>query len=109
VSQYARVKVFSILYGVIYTAAFLYSEACQCAWFRYYPVLGSFSRSPLPLAEAGLPINWYSWLLIGFLGAAAGALLTPSRLAERIPHSWVWGVAAATLVVIMVYERRWFY
>jgi hypothetical protein len=72
-------------------------------------VLGSFSRNPLPLAEAGLPINWYSWLLIGFLGAAAGALVTPSKVADRIPHSWVWGVAATTLVVIMVYERRWFY
>lgn len=108
-NQYAQLKVFSILYGVVYTGAFLYSEACQCAWFRYYPVLGSFSRYPLPLAEAGLPINWYSWLLIGFLAAGAGALLTPRSIAAKIPHGWVWGVTAATLVVIMVYERRWFY
>jgi hypothetical protein len=100
-TQYARFKVFSILYGTSYTASFLYSEACQCAWFRYYPVLGEFSRHPLPLAEAGLPINWYSWLLIGFLVSLAGA--------ERVPHGWVWGVAFATLVVIAVYERRWFY
>jgi hypothetical protein len=108
-SQHARLKVFSILYGVSYTAAFLYSEACQCAWFRYYPVLGSFSRAPLPLSEAGLPINWYSWILIGFLISAAGALIVPRSLAERIPHSWVWGIALSTLVVIAVYERRWFY
>lgn len=105
----ARLKVFSMLYGVTYMAAFLYSEGCQCAWFRYYPVLGRFSREPLPLAEAGLPINWYSWLLIGFLVATAGSLLTPSRLAERIPPSWVWGITVATLVGVMVYERRWFY
>jgi hypothetical protein len=109
VIQYAQLKVFSILYGVVYMAAFLYSESCQCAWFRYYPVLGTFSRNPLPLAEAGLPINWYSWLLIGFLAAAVGALITPRSIAARIPHSWVWGVTAATLVAIMVYERRWFY
>ena len=108
-SQYGQFKVFSSLYGVVYTAAFLYSEACQCAWFRYYPVLGTFSRNPLPLAEAGLPINWYSWLLIGFLGATAVALLTPRSMAARIPHGGVWGVTAATLVAIMVYERRWFY
>ena len=108
-NQYAQLKVFSILYGVVYTGAFLYSESCQCAWFRYYPVLGSFSRNPLPLAEAGLPINWYSWLLIGFLAATAGALVAPRSIAAKIPHSWVWGVSAATLVVIMVYERRWFY
>ena len=108
-NQYARFKVFSILYGVVYMASFLYSEACQCAWFRYYPVLGRFSRNPLPLAEAGLPINWYSWILIGFLVATGAAIVTPRRLAEKVPHSWVWGIAAATLVVIMVYERRWFY
>ena len=107
--SYARLKIFSILYGVAYTASFLYSEACQCAWFRYYPVLGSISRQPLPLAEAGLPINWYSWIAIGFLVAAGGALLLPRSMAEKVPHSWVWGIALATLVVIAVYERRWFY
>ena len=106
---YARLKIFSILYGVSYTTAFLYSEACQCAWFRYYPVLGSFSRTPLPLAEAGLPINWYSWIVIGLLVSLAGALIVPRRVAQWVPDSWVWGIAAATLVVIMVYERRWFY
>jgi hypothetical protein len=107
--HHARLKVFSILYGVSYTASFLYSEACQCAWFRYYPVLGAFSRELLPLAEAGLPINWYSWLLIGFLFSAAGMWLVPRGLAERVPHGWVWGITTMTLVVIMVYERRWFY
>jgi len=109
VSQYARFKVFSILYGVSYMGFFLYSEACQCAWFRYYPVLGSFSRTPLPLAEAGLPINWYSWLLAAFLVSLAGMFIVPRSLAERLPHSWVWGIAVVVLVGIMVYERRWFY
>jgi hypothetical protein len=52
--------VFSILYGVVYVAAFLYSESCQWAWFRYYRVLGRFSQTALPLAEAWLPINWHS-------------------------------------------------
>jgi hypothetical protein len=109
VSQYARFKVFSLLYGPAYMTFFLYSESCQCAWFRYYPVLGSFSRAPLPLAEAGLPINWYSWLLAAFLVSAAGALIAPRRLAERLPHSWIWGLTVIVCVGIMVYERRWFY
>jgi hypothetical protein len=109
VTQYARFKVFSLLYGVSYMAFFLYSEACQCAWFRYYPVLGRFSGDPLPLAEAGLPINWYSWLLAAFLVSAAGALIVPRSIAERMPHNWVWGVTIVVIVGIMVYERRWFY
>jgi hypothetical protein len=105
----ARFKVFSILYGVSYMAFFQYSEACACAWFRYYPVLGRFSREPLPLAEAGLPINWYSWLLAAFLVSAVGTLIVPRTLAERVPHTWVTGVTFIVLIWIMVYERRWFY
>jgi len=33
----------------------------------------------------------------------------PRSIAERIGQVWVWGVPAALLVVILVYERRWFY
>ena len=108
-TQYARFKVFSLLYGISYMAFFLYSEACQCAWFRYYPVLGRFSRDPLPLAEAGLPINWYSWLLAAFLVSAAGALIVPPADRRADATLWVWGVTIVVIVGIMVYERRWFY
>jgi hypothetical protein len=109
VSQLPRLNVFSILYGASYMGFFLYSEACQCAWFRYYPVLGRFSREPLPLAEAGLPINWYSWLLAAFLVSFVGAIVVPRSIAARLPQSWTWGITAVVLVGIMVYERRWFY
>ena len=46
-------------------ALFLYSELYRVALFRYYPVLGRFSRDALPLETAGPPILWYSWLLGG--------------------------------------------
>jgi hypothetical protein len=81
----------------------------MCAMFRYYPALGAFSLEPQPLATAGLPINWYSWLLGAFVVSLVAALLMPRRLAERLPHAWVWGVNLAVIVGIMVYERRWFY
>jgi len=108
-SRYARFKVFSPLYGASYTALFLYSEACQCAWFRYYPVLGRFSGEPLPLAEAGLPINWYSWVLAAFLISVVGMVIVPRSLAARMPGSVVWGLTLVVILVIVVYERRWFY
>jgi len=109
VNGFARFKVFSIMYGAAYMAFFFYSETCRCAMFRYYPVLGRFDRQALPVAEAGLPILWYSWLLGALVVSLAVALITPRSLAERLPHTWVWGITLAVLVVIAVYERRWFY
>jgi hypothetical protein len=104
-----RLRLFSILYGLTYVGFFFYGEYCACAMFRYYPVLGRFSTVPLPLQEAGLPINWYSWILGAFVLSAVVTVAVPRKLAARIPTNWTWGIAMAVLVAIMVYERRWFY
>jgi hypothetical protein len=40
--------------------------------------------------------------------AGAVALIVPRRVAERISPTLVWGVGAAVLIGIAVYERRWF-
>ena len=104
-----RFKVFSIAYGVAYMGFFLYSERSGSAMFRYYPVLGSFSREALPMETAGPPILWYSWLLGAAVVSGAVSLAVPRAWAERLPAAWVWVVAAALLVGILAYERRWFY
>jgi hypothetical protein len=109
VTNFARLKIFSIVYGVSYMAFFLYSESCACAMFRYYPVLGQFSMETLPVQQAGLPINWYSWLLGALVVSVVAMYAVPRSLAERLPHSWTWGITLMLLVGIMVYERRWFY
>jgi len=105
----ARMNVFSIVFGVVYMGLFFWSERYHTALFRYYPVLKSFSREDLPLEEAGPAILWYSWLFGATVISAAAALIVPRSIAERIGQAWVWGVPAALLVVILVYERRWFY
>jgi hypothetical protein len=109
VSRPAQFKVFSIVFGVAYMALFFYSESTRSAMFRYYPVLGTFTRDALPLETAGPPILWYSWLIGAGVIAAVSALIVPRALAERVPSGWVWVVALALLVIIIVYERRWFY
>lgn len=96
-------------YGVAYMALFLYSELYRSALFRYYPVLGEFSQETLPMETAGPPILWYSWLFGAAVVSLAVSLIVPRKWADRVPPGWVWGVPAALLVVIMVYERRWFY
>jgi hypothetical protein len=108
-NRYARFKVFSIVHGVAYMGCFLYSELYRSALFRYYPVTGAFSRESLPMDTAGPPILWYSWLLGAAVMSTAVSLAVPRSWAERLPARWVWVVAAALLLGILVYERRWFY
>jgi hypothetical protein len=105
----ARFYTFSLTYGVAYMALFLYSERTQSALFRYYPILGEFSRGALPLETAGPAILWYSWLAGALVISTLLALLVPPSLAERLGRRWVWVVPAAMLLLIIVYERRWFY
>ena len=105
----ARFNVFSVVYGVAYLALFFWSERYQSALFRYYPVLGEFSQENRPLETAGPAILWYSWVLGATVISLALSLAVPSRVAERLGEAWIWAVPAALLVVILVYERRWFY
>lgn len=108
-SRYARFNVFGVTYGVAYMAFFFANEFYQYSLFGYYPVLGEFSRERLPLASAGPAILWYSWLVCALAVSLVLALLTPRRLAERMGRGWIWIVPTALLILIFVYERRWFY
>ena len=108
-SRYSQFKVFSIVFGLAYLGLFFYSEVTKVAMFRYYPVLGRFSRAALPLETAGPPILWYSWLLGALVIGGALAAFIPRSWADRVPAGWVWITAFAMVVVIVVYERRWFY
>jgi hypothetical protein len=104
-----RLKVFSIVYGLVYFGFFLYSELYRVAMFRYYPVLSQWSREALPLETAGPPILWYSWLAGAAVVSLVISFIVPPRLADRLGQNWICGVPAAVLLAIIVYERRWFY
>jgi hypothetical protein len=104
-----RLKTFSLVYGVAYMAFFFQSEMYRTAFFRYYPVLGSWSREALPIETAGPPILWYSWLAAALVVAVLAMVVVPRKVADRIPASWVWIVGLVLVLVIIVYERRWFY
>lgn len=97
-------KIFSILFGVIYTAAFYEN------WnvFRYYPALRQFSLQALPAKVAGPPINWYAWIAIATVASAVIALIVPRRWAERLPPGVSWVIPALLLVVVFIYEKHWF-
>lgn len=105
----ARFHTFSLTYGVAYMALFFYSEMTQSALFRYYPILGRFTREAQPLETAGPAILWYSWLAGAAVISVVLTAIVPTRLAERLGHQAVAVVAFFLLIMILVYERRWFY
>jgi hypothetical protein len=98
-------KIFSILFGVIYTLAFYLN------WnvFKYYPKLGEFHLAAMPAKTAGPPINWYAWVVIAALASAVIAFLVPRKLAERLPPALSWQIPALLLIVVFIYEKRWFF
>jgi hypothetical protein len=101
----AKLKVFSILFGIVYIICFYYNWAL----IRYYPIPAQwFRQSQLP-AQAGPAILWYAWMAQAFVISAAVALLVPRKLAERISANVVWAVPSLVILGIIVYERRWFY
>jgi hypothetical protein len=95
--------IFSMIFSIVYTICFYYNWAL----FRYYPAYAQFSLGPLG-PEAGPAITWYGWIGWSVVVAGVVALIVPRRVAERISPTLVWGVGAAVLIGIAVYERRWF-
>lgn len=102
---YARFRVFSILFGIVYCLCFYYNWAV----FRYYPLLEGFRLQSQPASTAGPAILWYAWLAQAFVITAGLTLLVPNKLAARVSPTVVWVMPLATVVGILVYEQRWFW
>jgi hypothetical protein len=108
-NRYARFYTFGVVYGIAYMTFFFVNEYQQYSMFGYYPVLNTFSTTRLPLQTSGPAILWYSWLVGGLAVALVAAALTPNALAAKLGKTAIWVVPIALLIVILVYERRWFY
>ena len=97
-----RLKIFSIVFGVIYVAAFYF----DLALFRYYPAAREFHWTRTD--GSGVVILWYGWIATAALASTAIAFAVPRKMAERLWPGWAWIVPTAVVVVTLVYERRWF-
>ena len=96
------VEIFSMLFGIVYLTCFY----MDWAPFRYYPDHRTFHINITP--QDGPAILWYGWLTAAAFVSAAIALLVPRRLAERLGPVWAWAVPLAIVVLLLIYERRWF-
>lgn len=96
------VQIFSMLFGIVYLTCFY----MDWAPFRYYPDRRSFHIQVTP--QDGPAILWYGWVTAAAVVSAAIALLVPRQLAERLGPVWAWAVPLVIVVLLLIYERRWF-
>lgn len=98
-----RLAVFSVVFGIAYTVAFYRGWAL----FKYYPLIRQFHIVD-QAKQAGPPISWYGWMATAFLVSVPLALAVPRKLGDRIPAIWVAIIPALLIVIVLVYEKRWF-
>ncbi len=91
-----------MLFGIVYLTAFY----LDWSPFRYYPETRAFHLKATP--QDGPAILWYGWVASGVFGAAVLALLVPRTLADRLRPGWAWFVPLVIVVLLLIYERRWF-
>ena len=101
--SYPSLKIFTLLFGVVYATVFY----MEWALFRYYPETNSFYLRQH--REDGPAILWYGWLAVAAIVSAAVAFVVPRRIAERLPNEVVWGVQIALVIIMFIYEKQWFF
>ena len=100
---HGRFSIFSILFGIVYTLTFFFNAAL----FKYYPLVGQFHVVD-QAKQAGPPIAWYGWLATSLLVSLPLALIVPRKWADRMSPNWTGFIPAALIILILVYEKRWF-
>jgi ABC-type Fe3+ transport system substrate-binding protein len=100
---HGRVSLFSITFGVAYTLAFFFNLAL----FKYYPLVRQFHIQDQP-KQAGPPISWYGWLATATFVSLIVAAAIPRNWADRISPRWAGLIPTALIVLVLVYEKRWF-
>ena len=95
--------VFSTVFGVTYFFCFLY----DIALFRYFPQVNEFHLTEQP-AALGPPILWYGWIGMASVVSLVIASVLPARVAAKIPSVACWIVTGLLVMVVLIYERRWF-
>lgn len=100
--RYPSAKIFTLVFGPLYVLCFY----VDISLFRYYPETAQFHWQMTQ--NEGPPILWYGWLAVAGLTSAAIALLVPPQWANRLWPGWVWLLPVIVVVVILLYEVRWF-
>jgi len=101
---HGRFAIFSILFGLVYTACFFFNFAL----FKYYPLVGAFHIADQD-KKAGPPISWYGWLATALIVSLPIAFLVPRRLADKLSPTWAGLIPVALVVLVLIYEKRWFF
>jgi hypothetical protein len=101
---HGRFAIFSILFGIVYTVAFYFNLAL----FKYYPLVHAFHVADQD-KQAGPPISWYGWIATALVVSLPLTFLVPRRIADRLSPSWAGLIPVALVVLVLIYEKRWFF
>jgi hypothetical protein len=100
----ARLVLFSIVSTVTYTFAYFFNWAL----FRFYIATGEIRWLDQSRTDTS-SISWYGWLAAATLTGAVVTIVTPRRLAQRIPADAAWLVPVLVIAATLLYEKRWFF
>ena len=101
---HGRFSIFSIVFGIVYTLAFFLNVAV----FKYYPLVHEFHIADQP-KTAGAPISWYGWIATALMISVPITLVVPRRWADRLSPIWAGLVPTALVLIVLIYEKRWFF
>lgn len=106
-SRYFSLRIFSLMFGSVYTLAVIYNWPL----FFYFPAVKQFSLHDLPLATFGPGMSWFGWIATAALAAILAAvifpLILPKRWIDQMPPRIFWLVPLAMLIGGFFREQDW--
>ena len=97
-------SVFSIVFAVVFSVAYIIVVEANYALFTYHPAVGEWGLG-VEKAGDGPAMYWFGWLATtGIIAAVAGGIATllPEGLTQKIWPGWTW-VAAIGVMLAFCY------
>ena len=99
-----NLSAFCVVFGVVFSLAYLLAVWKNYALFTYHPAIGAFAWGAEKAREGGPAMYWYGFVITAALGALVVtglAALIPDKLMERIPWAGVtWVVTLCSIAYI---------
>ena len=100
----------AIVFGVVYTLAYVVAVWKNLALFTYHPVAGTLAFG-VEKPQDGPAMYWFGWIAtagIIALVACAIAVLVPERFANRAATAWAWAIPLGVLFFFTYLLRGYF-
>jgi hypothetical protein len=106
-----NLSAFCVVFGVVFSLAYLLAVWKNYALFTYHPAIGAFAWGAEKAREGGPAMYWYGWIATaGIAGAGAGliAAILPARYTLRLWSGLAWLAPLCAMVVFGYILRNYF-